>query len=431
MEQPNYLLEPRSEEVQELLTRVPPWALRWGIVVLFTILCLVFLGAWLIHYPDVVTASFRLASPNAPKAVLARADGKLVRLFAREGDVVKAGQVLAYLESTANHAEVLRLSGRVSQVQQMALRGDWEACSRLDLAQYAQLGELQEPFQRVVQTHEQLRAGLPGGFYQQKKTLLAQELGHLQALSVNLAAKQQIHKRDLALADEDLAVQQRLAEQKVIAPLELKREESKNLVRQLPYQQTESERLNNLIAQRGKQQQMLEIDKQVQEGRTAFSQALRALQSAIGAWKARYLVTAPVGGRVYFPAVRQENQFIASNQELLYVAPQHAAYVGELWIPQHNFGKVRTGQRVLVKFAGYPYAEFGAVHGKITAISEVPLNDSVFPAQVTLPADLVTTYGKRLTYKTGMSASAEVITEDRRLLEKLFYQLRSLTGERP
>jgi HlyD family secretion protein len=429
MEHPNYLTEVRSEEVQELLTRVPPWLLRWGIVWLFVVLCLVFLAAWLIHYPDVVTASFRLTSPNAPKAVLTRTEGKLVSLFAGEGDAVRAGDVLAYLESTADHREVMRLSGQVAQAQQMALRDDWEGCSRMDLAHYAQLGEVQEPFQRLVQAHQQLQAGQPDGFYQQKKKLLAQELGHLQDLARNLRGQRHIRKRDLALAEEDFTIQQQLAEQKVIAALELKREESKHLSRQLPYQQNESDLLNNLIAQRSKQEQMLEIDKLIREGRTDFTQALRALQSAIGAWKARYLVTAPVSGKVYFPLARQENQFIASNQELLYVAPQNTAYVGELLIPQHNFGKVRVGQRVLVKFAGYPYAEFGAVRGQVTAISGVPLNDSVFPAQVTLPADLVTTYGKRLTYKTGMAASAEVITEDRRLLEKLFYQLRSITSK--
>lgn len=51
-------------------------------------------------------------------------------------------------------------------------------------------------------------------------------------------------------------------------------------------------------------------------------------------------------------------------------------------------------------------------------------------AKVILPTNLKTSYGKKLSYKTGTSASAEVITEDSRWLEKLFYQLRKVTKGR-
>ncbi|GAB2580140.1 hypothetical protein GCM10027190_32210 [Spirosoma areae] len=97
-------------------------------------------------------------------------------------------------------------------------------------------------------------------------------------------------------------------------------------------------------------------------------------------------------------------------------------------VPQQNAGKVQIGQAVLVKFAGYPYQEFGAVRGRITAIADIPLKDGVFLANVQLLSGLKTTYGKQLAYKTGMSATADIITEDNRLLEKLFYQLRKVTN---
>lgn len=51
-------------------------------------------------------------------------------------------------------------------------------------------------------------------------------------------------------------------------------------------------------------------------------------------------------------------------------------------------------------------------------------------AKVVLPTGLRTSYGKKMAYKTGMSASAEIIAEDSRLLQKLFYQLRKVTNGR-
>jgi multidrug efflux pump subunit AcrA (membrane-fusion protein) len=421
-------IELRSEEVQELLTRVPGWLLRWGITVVFAVLGLLVAGAWVIHYPDLVKASFKLTSVNAPKAVVTRSDGKLVRLFAQEGKTVSSGAVLAYLESTAQHDEVLRLSARLREAWQLARRGNLEALTNLDLENYHRLGELQTPFQTFEQTSIQLRAYLKDGFYSQKRAILEEEQIDLKALSRNLTEQHSLQEKDMALAQEDYEIQRKLAEQKVIAPLDLKREESKNLSRKMPYQQTSSALISNLSAQRAKQKEILELDKQVTEQRDNFLQALNTLQSAVDAWKIRYILTAPESGRIHFPSIIQENQHVTINQELFFIAPASTHYYGELRIPQQNFGKVQAGQEVLIKFAGYPFQEFGAVKGTIASIAEVSLRDSVFLARVALPAGLKTTYGKDLAYRTGMAASAEIITEDRRLIEKLFYQIRKLTN---
>ncbi len=420
--------ELRSEEVQEIMMRPPKWLLRWGITVALLVIMLVFAGAWMIHYPDLVRASFKLTSVNAPKAVLTRTDGKLVRLFVQDGKTVKAGAVLAYIESTARHDDVLQLSRELTKAWAIASRGNLEGLYKLNLTNYHQLGELQNAYQTFEQSHIQLRSYLTNGFYSKKKSLLKQEISDLKALADNLRAQHQIQARDMTLAQEDYDIQRQLAQDKVIALLELKREESKNIARKLPYQQTASALINNLTAQRAKQKEILELDKQVDEERDKFLQSLNTLQSAADAWKTKYVLTAPVGGRVIYVGTVQENQTVALSQELFYVAPPSSEYFGELRIPQHNSGKVQIGQSVLVKFAGYPYQEFGAVRGRITAIADIPLKDSVFLARVELPIGLKTTYGKQLAYKTGMSASADIITNDSRLLEKLFYQLRKVSN---
>lgn len=431
MNQPaDTFVELRSEEVQELLTHPPKWLLRWGVTVVFLVLVLIFVGAWVVHYPDLVRASFKLTSANAPKAVLTRTDGKVIRLLAREGQTVKAGTPLAYLESTARHDQVLRLSRELAKAWAVASRGNLEALERLNLSNYNQLGELQNAYQTFEQAQIQLRAYLANGFYSKKKIMLRQEVADLQALAGNLHEQHRMQARDMTLAQEDYDIQRRLADQKVIAPLELKREESKNIAHQLPYQQTASALIGNLTAQRAKQKEILELDRQVSEERDKFLQALNTLQSAADAWQVKYVLTAPVGGRVFFTGTLQENQAVALNQELFYVAPPTTDYFGELRVPQQNAGKVLVGQAVLIKFAGFPYQEFGAVRGQITAIADVPLKDSVFLAKVVLPAGLKTTYGKPLAYKTGMTASADIITKDSRLLEKLFYQLRKVAGGR-
>lgn len=136
MENSRAFTELRSEEVQELLTRPPKWLVRWGITVVCLVVLLIFCGAWLVHYPDLVRASFKLTSANTPKVVLARTDGKLVRLFATEGKLVKAGTVLAYLESTARHDDVLHLSRQLTKAWAIASRGNLDGLARLNLSNY-------------------------------------------------------------------------------------------------------------------------------------------------------------------------------------------------------------------------------------------------------------------------------------------------------
>jgi HlyD family secretion protein len=422
--QPLTAADLRSDEVQELIARPPRWLVRWGITLVAGVLAGVLTGAWVLRYPDVVRASFKLTSLNAPKAVLTRTEGKLVRLLVADRAEVRAGQPLAFLESTARHEDVLALMAELDRAWALARQNRLEALATLNLRRYPQLGELQGSFQTFEQAYGQLQAYLAGGFYSRKRALLEEEIRDLEALADNLHQQRTLQQRDQQLAQEDFEVQQKLASEKVIAPLELKREESKRLARAFPVQQTNAALIQNTVSQRAKQKEILELDRQVAEQREQFRQTLNTLRSAAEAWKAKYVVTAPLAGRVVFASFVQESQHLTQGQELFYVAPAHPAYFGELRVPQQNAGKVKVGQTVLVKFAGYPFAEFGAVRGRIASIAEVPLRDSVFLAKVTLPQGLTTTHGKRLAHKSGMSASAEILTANPRLLEKLFYQLR-------
>ncbi|OON66020.1 HlyD family efflux transporter periplasmic adaptor subunit [Hymenobacter sp. CRA2] len=425
MPTPTRFVELRAEEVQDMLARQPTWFVRWSITLIALLLAAVLYGSWLIHFPDLVPAKFTLTSVNAPKTAPARSGGRLTRLLVHEGTTVTGGAPLAYLESTAQPDEVLQLSQQLRQAWQLASAGQLEQVARLPLAQFHQLGELQAAYQPFALAHLQLRTYLTQGFFARQRTLLRQELGDLQAMSRNLEQQQAIQGQALALAENDYQLQQGLAQQKVIAPIDLQREKSKLLAQQLPYRQTASSLISNATAQRGKQQELLELDKSMTEQRDQFLQALNALQSATDEWERKYVVRAPSPGRVFFPLPLQENQQVSTGQILFYVAPGNTSYAGQMRIAQQNAGKVQVGQTVLIRFNGYPYQEFGLVRGTVKSVAEIPLQEG-YVAEVSLPSDLVTSRGKKLSYKLGMTATAEVITRDQRLLERLFNQLSAL-----
>lgn len=415
-------LELRSEAVREIISQPPAALVRWGMSLFLGILLLVLSAAWMVRYPDIVKAPFVLTSVNAPKAVYARVEGKLVRLLVADNQSVAQGQVLGYLESTAHAQEVLALSDWLNALQGQLLHNRPSAGH--PARSFQQLGELQESFQAFTLARQQYAAFREGGFYVSKRALLENELADLQQQAGHLKAQRQLYQEDYALAETELNVQQQLLQEKVTAPLEFRREQSKLLNKKLPLNQVEVAIVSNHSAQTAKRKEILEINKAMAEQEAIFVQALLTLKSRVDDWKQKYLLLAPTSGRVYFSSFLQEHQSLKSGQEVFFVGTENEREFGEIRIPQLNFGKTRVGQRVWVRFNAYPSQEFGVVEGKIQSIFQVPGRDSTFLAKVVLPKGLETNYHKKLTYKPGMTAVAEIVTDDARLMERVFYNFR-------
>jgi hypothetical protein len=99
-------------------------------------------------------------------------------------------------------------------------------------------------------------------------------------------------------------------------------------------------------------------------------------------------------------------------------------------MPVQNSGKVKIGQQVSIRLDNYPYQEFGMLAGVVQSISLVPRNAS-YAIEVQLPHDLRTSFNTRLDFKQEMQGSAEIITEELRLLERIFYQIRRVLKNQP
>ncbi len=426
MDNQAYLFEERAEEIQDLLAKEPSWFMRWTITVVLIVVSMLLLGSWLIHYPEIVKAPFTLTAVNAPKSVVSHTNGTLVKLLVREQDTVLAGSALAYMESTARHEDVLKLSSELAEAWTFTLEGRLEALSSLQLTKHQQMGELQSSYQAFVQDYVQMQSYIDKGFISKKRDLIQREAADLISMQRNIEKQRDLLASDGKLARDEYKLQQKLAQEKVIASLDLTKEKSKYISRQIPYQQAISSLINNQYLQRSKQRELLELDKSISEQRSLFLQSLNNLQSAIAAWQMKFILKSPVSGIVLFATPLQPNQQVTSEQELLYVAPERKRFEGEINISQNNSGKIAVGQRVLIKFDGYPYQEYGIVYGRVKSISNIPVKDGSFFARIELPDGLMSNYHKNLASKVGMRASAEVITNDKRLFERIFQQLKGI-----
>ena len=91
-----------TEDMQEIITKVPSWIVRWGITLFFAVLVNALAISVLVRYPDMVKAPITVQSSGNVIAVATNASGVITRVFIKKDLQVKNGQSLIELQSTAD-----------------------------------------------------------------------------------------------------------------------------------------------------------------------------------------------------------------------------------------------------------------------------------------------------------------------------------------
>lgn len=417
-----------SEEVNEIITAVPSWIVRSGITVIFVVIAgIVSLSAF-IEYPDIVKTSLKVNSLNAPKDVIARQSGKLIRLLVKENQVVKYKQPLAYLESTASHIDILRLSEKLKFLRSAVVSE--QTPTEVIVPEGLNLGELQPAYQTFYQSYLQFINTLKGGHYLKQKAFLQKGLTEINKLKQNIISQKEVEQMQFANAEQRYQAYKKLMDKGVISVNEFKQEEDKYFSSKYPLQQTTTELLNNNSSYLAKQKEILDLENTIAEQKAKYIQALNAIINDTDVWIMKFVLSASVGGTVSFAGIIQENQNVNINDELFTINPGNTDFFGQVQIPQYNMGKIRAGQRVLVKLRSYPFEEYGLIKGKLTHLSDVALKDSVFTGKIEFEHYENKDPDRKIRLKNGMMADAEIITEESSLLQRFTRNIRKMLNRK-
>lgn len=418
----NDLFHQRSEAAQEIISRKPDFFEKWALVLFTGILLLLTGGTWFIRYPDIVNASGKLTAVNAPKEIIARQTGRLTGLLVKNGDPVKKGDIIGWLESTASTSEVLHLSNRLDSAITLITSGRDENISGLFDQRYSQLGELQIPFQSFSAALQQYNDYLVNGFYVRKKQMLLQDISTLREMNASIEMQKGLTRQEEDSSQRTLAMNKILYDEKVISAEEYRTANSKHVNLQKALPQLNASILSNQSQQREKLKEIEQLNHDINQQKIIFEQALQTLKSSVDEWIRQYVLQAHIDGRVIFALPLQQNKFIEQGRLLGYITPPDNQYYIELSLPQNNLGKLDTGMQVQLRFEAYPYAEVGYVKGKLDYMSPIA-SDSGFLATVGLPNGLQTNLHNSIQYKNGLKAQALIITKDMRLLERMYYSV--------
>ena len=421
-------LELRSEEVSDLLQKPPHWMIRWGNLVLITFIFFAILLSCILHYPDYVQSGILITSVTPPVKIESRVNSKIESVFVKDQQSVKKGDLLAVLQSTADYSDVLTLKQLIDSSENRSLVG-----FPLRTSGALRLGDIQEDYNAFAKAIEQEDLFYTLKPYNAETITADQNITDYQARISNLRQQQLLEKDKLELATNNFKRFRLLFEQKVISTSEFESEKIKLLEEQRNYKniQISISQLEEAILGFKKMKSGVSVSNE--KDRISYSsssqQLLERLRKAIRQWEQNYLMTASIDGVVSFQKFLNENKIVNNGDVLLSIIPfEKGGLIGQMFIGAQNLGKVKEQQNVLIKLDNFRYQEYGMVKGKVNTISLVADSDNKFYVEVGLPDELATSYNKKLSFDKELRGSADIVTEDATLAQRILYSIRSLVN---
>ena len=216
----------RSEEVQEILTRVPHWLIRWGSVVVLLILVLLFYVSWLVKYPDIVSTQIVITTAIPPQKLIAKTSGKIEIILVKDRTIVSKNTPLAVIENAADYKDVLRLLQTINEMETTppfrhpSKGGEFLKDFPFEKFANAQLGEIESSYAVFQKEYsaEELNSKLKP--YKVEGTAQSQEAIQLRDRLGILESQKRINQNEIELQKLDLDRYETLFKKGIIASQE-------------------------------------------------------------------------------------------------------------------------------------------------------------------------------------------------------------------
>jgi multidrug efflux pump subunit AcrA (membrane-fusion protein) len=141
-------------------------------------------------------------------------------------------------------------------------------------------------------------------------------------------------------------------------------------------------------------------------------------------------ITSPASGIITSVAVRGSGEVLQPGQTVATVAPGDAPLVVEALLANKDVAFVQKGMPAKLKFEALPFQDYGVVDGTVISISPDAVTDkdhnSYYKVIIAPSTMRIATSGREITLRPGLSASAEIVTEQRTVLSLLFEPARKL-----
>ena len=371
-------------------------SLRWTARVLMALVCFLLLWSVLGKVDIIVNAGGKII-PSTRIKTIASVDVAAVRaLYVREGQAVRAGELLVELDTSAQDAEHDKAAGDAAAALLQAARSQAlvDAIDRMRPPSLAMVPSASDAQWQAARLH------LEGQFRQFRARLT-----HIDGNMARYAAA-------LPLATRHADDYRVLAQQHDVAPHAwLEKEQARiDLAGQLADARNQRAAL---IAETRKDA----LDAQA-EGRRAAASMQDARRASEHGKLLRLL--SPVDGTVQQLAVHTVGGVVPAAQPLMQIVPREDQVEVEAFMDNKDVGFVHEGQDAAVKIDAFDYTRYGTVPATVTHVSRDAIQDEkkglIYSVRVALRKNSIAIDDKPMALSAGMSASVEIRTGERRII---------------
>ena len=272
----------------------------------------------------------------ARNQIIQAADGGVLKqLLVSEGQLVRAGQTLAKLETTRSEASYLEIKAKLSALQAALVRAKAESSG------VALIFDLDSESNNVFTSGQQQA-------YSQKRQGLEDEL--------------QVLIAGLQLSEKELQMSQALLKTGDVSQLEFMRAQ-----RQVHETQGRIGSVKQKYLQEAKQDVV-----RIQEEISAHQFKLNERKSLLD----HSTLSSPVDGIVKVLRINTVGGVLRAGDELMHISPTSGGYIFEAKINPSDIGELRLGLPVSLKFDAFDYSVYGMLQGTLSYISSDTLTDS-------------------------------------------------------
>ncbi|WP_249151052.1 HlyD family type I secretion periplasmic adaptor subunit [Bradyrhizobium sp. JYMT SZCCT0180] len=314
----------------------------------------------------VVTGSGRIVSLQATNVVQPLETAIVRAINVREGQTVRAGELLARLDPTFSTADVSALQTQVKSFQAEVDRLTAEAsgtpyqptsADTSTVLQVAMYGQRQAQYRFQIESYNQKLSGLQAQITRAEHDVAA--FGQRHRIASVLESK----RRELERLQVGSQVNRLIAEDQAI-------EMQRNLTDATGAAERARRDLDQLVAERDgyEQQWKAKISEELTLRRRSLSDATESLRKAT---LRRELVDlrADQDAVVLSVAKVSVGSVMQSGEQLITLVPTDAPLEVEMRIATADAGYVHAGQKVAIKFDTFPFVQYGMAEGTVRFIS--------------------------------------------------------------
>ena len=415
-----------TEEVKEILQKVPNRYNALITIGLIIFLILLLLLGFFIQMPGKTEAVVKITSMNPPIILKAQASGRLQFLINSIPNTCEKGEYIAMIDNPANHVDVIFLKKIISQFDLSQVESIIDNLFFVDLS----LGVIENSYFRFRNSLQEYSFLQKDSRYEFEIKLLVTKIEND---SIMLLHKQQIfqnNKHENAIIHERASTDSILFSQNVILRDEYNRTlmskmESDNKITSstLDIYNIKQNIINTKLE---KQKVEIEYERKMKEATYNVLAALQNLRTSIKQWENDFIFLSPEqNGIVELMDLISAGDFVTEGQALFGIVFEKNSYHGIAILSPEGAGEVKSGQAVNIKLDLYPFQEYGTIDGVVSFITKNSIENN-YLVNIDLPKNLISTNNIELAFAETMSGKAEIITENRRLIEVIFYHIKKL-----